>query len=183
MSGRIVFGDDETTIGFGQVNQPAMFYRRSALAKIGVLDKRLHMCLDLDLWLRFLLVCGIEAALSSDRAWAAFQLHAASKTMSAGEEFVREKRIIYRNLWEQLGLPADDSILPPVEMKLSYPAPRVIHADRCRSCYLLWQADARSLERDYREARRLLRRTSFRALRLAEKWRYLAVAKRLWFRP
>ena len=180
VSGQILFGDDETTIGFGQVSQPAMFYRRSVLGAIGPLDQRLHMCMDLHLWLKFLLFAGVGQVASSDSVWAAFRLHSSSKTMSAGAAFEREKMIVYRSLFKHLGLDVDPGLLPPASILLSYPPAARIRRERCLSAYLLWRADALRLDGNSSEARRLFCRVRPGTLARAQLRRYLAVAARLW---
>jgi len=80
----------------GCVNQPATFWRREALWKVGGLDTRLQFCMDYDLYIR-LARLGSFGRIRDYLA--CFRLHPASKTSTIPETMTRENRL----LWERYG--------------------------------------------------------------------------------
>lgn len=83
------------------VSQPGSLIRRDALADIGGLDRSYHYAMDLDLWVR-LLAAG-HPGVHVDAVLATFEVHAGSKTGSAGAApFLLEEARCYRDHgWEQ----------------------------------------------------------------------------------
>lgn len=164
-SGTIIFPLPEITLGFGQVNQPAMFYRRSALESLMPLNESLNMCMDLDLWMKFLLTFGQDKIFSSDSVWAGFRQHEQSKTISTGRKFREERDKLYHTLFSQLNVSS--------EQKLTI--------RKARDYFYLWKADECCLNEDYKSAKDTLRKVSFLSLSNKEKRRYLGLKKQLIF--
>lgn len=83
--------------------QPSVFVRRSALDTVGLLDERLHYCMDYDLWIRLGLTCpGLYlsgVALSKMRA------HAAAKSTAAAAAFPLERRRVLNKVYARDDLP------------------------------------------------------------------------------
>ena len=65
--------------GMTPIAQPATFLRRAAVEQAGGVDERLHMVLDLDLWLR---LGRLGPLVYVPETWAAFREHAGSKTIA-----------------------------------------------------------------------------------------------------
>lgn len=178
-SGRIVFDDAETTIGFGHMNQPGMFYRSDALRAMGELREELYACMDLDWWIRYLLLFGTANIAQTEQTVAAFRLHDAAKTSSAPERFEKEKVLLYRSLFESYGYPDMDDLLPPVAKAIRYEFNKNFDVERCFDHYCLWNADYLSLNNQRKKAGRFLKEVRFLRLNAAMKKRYLAVQLRL----
>jgi glycosyltransferase involved in cell wall biosynthesis len=69
------------------IPQPATFWRRTLIEVVGLLDERLHHCMDFDLWCRFL-AHGWKPTLI-DTPLATYRLHPESKTVSQAGRFHR----------------------------------------------------------------------------------------------
>jgi glycosyltransferase involved in cell wall biosynthesis len=68
--------------------QPATFFRRSCIARFGLLDERLHYCMDYEYWLRLGRSGAVFAYLSVKLAGS--RLHADTKTLGARVAVHRE---------------------------------------------------------------------------------------------
>ncbi len=99
----IIFPSVAKTIGFGRIVQPAMFFRKSAIAKMGLLNETLHYCFDLEWWLKYLLVFGIDSIVTDEQLLVNFRFHPTSKSSSETQHFPVEKDNIYYSLAMQTG--------------------------------------------------------------------------------
>jgi len=72
------------------IAQPATFWRRSALASLGLFDEKLHYTMDYDYWLR---LSAASAPVILDEVLAEFRIHGASK---GGSRFDRQFDEDYR---------------------------------------------------------------------------------------
>lgn len=68
------------------VPQPSTFWRRSLMNRAGLLDVRLHHCMDFELWCRFLAL-GVTPDLIDD-ALSTYRLHPSSKTCAQADRFI-----------------------------------------------------------------------------------------------
>jgi glycosyltransferase involved in cell wall biosynthesis len=175
-SGKIIFNDLETTIGFGQVNQPAMFYRTEIFRELGPVNENLHMCMDLDIWLRFLLCYGLNGIFQSEINWAAFRFHSHSKTVSYEKGFYPEKNAIYEELLNETK--SDKQYSSALNLK-SYPVQQYHNLKKIASAYHLWMADEFSINLKNKDAKKHFSKTHFFSVPISQKRRFLAVKKRL----
>ena len=158
-SDSIIFSKPEITLGYGQVNQPGMFYNLNAIRKFLPLNEELHMCMDLDLWMKYLVQYGQEQILETNYCLAGFRFHDLSKTMSQKNPFRKERDQLYAKLFANKDTPE--------------------HIERCRPYYYLWRADELMLEGRYEESKKILQTISFVRLSFTGKRRYLGVWRRL----
>lgn len=77
----------EDLLCFQIIGQPAVFMRREALERAGLLDPTYHFLLDHQLWLRIALQGEI---LHVDETWAAARYHPEAKNRARASEFGRE---------------------------------------------------------------------------------------------
>jgi glycosyltransferase involved in cell wall biosynthesis len=61
--------------------QPAVFFRRSVVERLGVLDERLHFCMDYEYWLR-MAQAGVKFHYLKGEFLAGSRLHESTKTLS-----------------------------------------------------------------------------------------------------
>lgn len=62
------------------IAQPACFFRRDLLSRVGLLDEDLHLTMDFDLWYRFLRARAVYRAI--DQVIARIEVHPGAKTMA-----------------------------------------------------------------------------------------------------
>ncbi|GAB4132150.1 MAG: glycosyltransferase family 2 protein [Bacteroidia bacterium] len=158
-SGPVVFAQPEITLGFGQVNQPAMFYRTETIKSFLPLNESLQMCMDLDLWMKYLIKYKHDFLHETDFILAAFRLHDASKTMSGEQPFEKEKNNLYQKLFQ---LSPNDAFI-----------------NKSMSYFYLWNADEKALLNDFTASASNLKKVKFFYLTFSEKKRYLSVKKRI----
>lgn len=77
----------EDLLCFQIIGQPAVFFRRRALEKAGMLDPSYHFLLDHHLWLR---LAQQGRMLHVEETWAAARYHAAAKNRARAAEFGHE---------------------------------------------------------------------------------------------
>lgn len=166
-SGPIVFSSPEITLGYGQVNQPSMYYRRDVWKAGEFCNEALHLCMDLDLWMRYLVTHQQKNIVSTDFHLTAFRLHTSSKTLSlGGDGFRREKDQLYKEMF------ADAASATSQQQQL---------IKKSEPYYHLWRADEFMLQGNFSEAKKSLKAVSFFQLAASAKRRYLGVYRRLMF--
>jgi FkbM family methyltransferase len=138
----IVFNKPEMTLGYGQVNQPAMFYRMNVIRAFP-LDENLHLCMDLDLWMRYLTANGHANLLETDFCVAGFRFHGDSKTMSSENPFRKERDQLYTRMYE------------------SKDANEIVLASQ--PYFHLWKADELMLQKNYSGSADSLNKVPFNA--------------------
>lgn len=94
----------EKTAGYGRIPQAAMFFSKEAYNYIGLLNENLHYCMDLEWWIKYLLVFGVANIGQTNQIIANFRMHSFSKTVSQNKGFEIERDSIYYSIAKQLGL-------------------------------------------------------------------------------
>lgn len=173
LNGKVVFNEDELTFALGQVNQPAMYYRSDVLKKIGNLNENLHYCMDVELWLRYILNYGTRGIRQLNEVVAEFLFHPDSKTVSKPENFEKERKEIYNRIFNYYsgqrinvgssGLPVQPSI----------------RISKAKNYYRLWQSDVMALKGDKGAAFKSWVMVKPLMLNSSELRRYLAVLKNI----
>lgn len=177
--GKILFQNREITFAFGQVNQPAMFYKMEAIKKMGFVNEKLHYCMDIDWWLKFLLHFNLQDIAQTDTVWAKFRLHDESKTINNPEDFKIEKNQIYKSIFSFYQLEKQDSNTS-IDIRL-YPEKTSLNIQSAYNYYKLWRSDELCLEKKKKEAFRYWLRVNPFKIIGTEKRRYLAIFKNLLF--
>lgn len=76
------------------VVQPGSFYNRDFVEKIGYIDKTIHYCMDLDLWLRLLELGNIHSL--NEISYSGFRIWGGTKTSNGGQKFLKDIRNVLR---------------------------------------------------------------------------------------
>ena len=79
--------------------QPAAFFRKSVVDKVGYLNEQLHYGMDYDLFMRLALVCDF---LPLDNVLAKYRLHQQSKSVSEANRFINDWKRSFVNLCKNL---------------------------------------------------------------------------------
>lgn len=99
--GITIYDNPEKTFFFGELGQPAMFYKTSTLKSLGIFDENLFYCMDLDMWARFLQNRLQDNIVIVDEVLANFRLHPSSKTVQMAPKFNHERLQIHLSLWKE----------------------------------------------------------------------------------
>jgi glycosyltransferase involved in cell wall biosynthesis len=86
------------TIGQARIDQPETFFRKQLINKIGVVNENLHYLMDRELWIRYLLVFGLNGIKQIPDILVNFRLHNLSKTVSQASKFEKERDDLYFTL-------------------------------------------------------------------------------------
>ena len=97
-----IFKSVEQTLINQIINQQASFYKLTIVKTLGGVNKRLHYCMDLDLWFRYLIHHGQTNILLVDDLFAHFRLHDESKTVQYQTRFREEENLLWSNLLSKL---------------------------------------------------------------------------------
>ena len=95
----------EATLGNYCMGQPSVFYRTQTVEQLGGLNENLHLCLDMDLWFRFLLKHGQSQIQTTEKILSRFLIHETGKSTAKAHEMEAEKYGTYRALLRDLELP------------------------------------------------------------------------------
>lgn len=176
-SGKVVFSDRESTFAYGQVNQPAMFYRSEIINSVG-LDSNLHFCMDVDLWLRYLLRFDLNTVVITEKVIAEFRFHNESKTISKPEKFEMEKGEIYNRILKsyQNGRLVNNSLTYILPINTS------LRMELVKNYTFLWKSDKSSMLNQKLNALTTLSKVNPLKLRKTELRRYFGVIKNIIFK-
>lgn len=95
----------EATLGNYSMGQPSVFYRTETVKGLGGLNEHIHLCLDMELWFRFLLKHGQEQVTSTQKVLSEFLVHEHAKSSAQADEMTREKYGIYHALLSSMRVP------------------------------------------------------------------------------
>lgn len=122
----------EATLGNYSMGQPSVFYRTQAVNQLGGLNENLHLCLDMDLWFRFLLKFGQHQIQTTDTVLSEFLVHDEAKSSSQPDKMKAEKYGIYHALLSNFELPqALNQFLSdfPIPESVDYELPSNLNRD------------------------------------------------------
>ena len=97
-----IFKTLEETLVQQKINQPASFYKLPIIEALGGINTDLHYCMDLDLWLRYLVQYGQKNMLLVEDLFAHFRLHDESKTVLLQVKFREEEKLLWFHLLSTL---------------------------------------------------------------------------------
>lgn len=84
----------EATIVQFHIDQPSTFFRLNHFVKIGQLQESLHYLFDAEMWIRYLLINGLEGCKKFNIYTTNFRLHNNSKTVTSQDLFHNEIHIL-----------------------------------------------------------------------------------------
>jgi len=88
----------EYHLRFPNINQPSTFFRRKIMKELLPLNINLHYLMDREIWLKYLLLYGINNVVTCDETLVYFRLHKDSKSVSQEEKFDKEYATILCHL-------------------------------------------------------------------------------------
>lgn len=97
------FKDAESTMAFGSMSQPSLFFRLEKIKLLRGVDKNYHYCMDLDLWFRYLLTFGLSYIETTKQTLAYYRIHNATKSTNEKEAY-EERLVLILTLLRALGL-------------------------------------------------------------------------------
>lgn len=92
------------TIGQAQIDQPATFFRTSAIRDFFPLNQNLHYLMDRELWIKFLLRRKLNGIKKLNIPFVNFRIHDKSKSGSQSDLFNQEREGIYLSIVQKIGL-------------------------------------------------------------------------------
>src|SRR5258706_5758765 len=73
-------GNVAKTLGCARIDQPETYFKRKVFDRLGILDESLHLVMDKEFWMRFLIRFGLEGVVKIRNVLANFRWHDDSKT-------------------------------------------------------------------------------------------------------
>ncbi|MGB1317456.1 MAG: glycosyltransferase family 2 protein, partial [Flavobacteriales bacterium] len=95
----------EATLGNYSMGQPSLFYKTAVVKELGGLNESLHLCMDMDLWFRFLLKNGQTNVSICDSIFSRFRVAESAKSGRFVQQMQSEKYAIYHALASNFSLP------------------------------------------------------------------------------
>lgn len=99
------------TIGWARIDQPETFFRLEDWKTIGGVNQNFHYVMDKELWIRYLLLNGLDGIIQLDDILVNFRLHGDSKTVSLQQKFEEEESALFIEMAMIFGLENQFSIL------------------------------------------------------------------------
>lgn len=95
----------QSVFGRDSFNQPGTYYRREAVARIGLPDTRLNYVMDKEWFLRYLLLYGTSNIAVTDFSLALYRFHDQTKTVADATKFFDEYAALVFRVAEQANQP------------------------------------------------------------------------------
>ncbi len=83
----------EQTLFFGSMAQPALFLHTETVKLLTGVDERLHFCMDLELWCRYLTTFGLQNIAKTDEILAYFRIQEKAKSSQGIKPYL--ERIVF----------------------------------------------------------------------------------------
>lgn len=103
----------ELTIGQFQFGQPSTYFKMSVVKEMGLLDERLHYMMDVEWWIRYLLLYGQNKVKRISENLVNFRIHEMSKTVSQESGFLKDRFAIMGSLLKHLNI--DKEVIKSIE--------------------------------------------------------------------
>jgi hypothetical protein len=100
-----VFESTEQTLARYGMAQPSHFYRTEVIKEMGGVNENLHFTMDMDLWFRYLLKCGVDRVRSVDTILSRFYLMDDAKSQQYAAEMKAEHWGLMHGLLRSVDLP------------------------------------------------------------------------------
>jgi len=94
----------EATLGNYSMGQPSVFYRTDVIKELGGLNENLHLCMDMDLWFRYLISYGQKNIDTIEEILSSFLVRTDSKSSLQVDEMKAEKHGLYHALLSRFPL-------------------------------------------------------------------------------
>lgn len=101
-------GNDFQIFSHARIDQPATFFSKTCIQRLGQLDETLHLCMDLDMWIRFVLLHSTANIRVVDQVVVNFIEHPDSKTVQHRNQMVLERALLLSDLLHDLQQVAAD---------------------------------------------------------------------------
>jgi glycosyltransferase involved in cell wall biosynthesis len=158
------------TIGWARTDQPATFYRASAIVQMGELDEDLHYLMDRDWWIKYLLYFGLASVVKIPDILVSFRLHSDSKTVTSPNQFHID-RSTYFWAWAkkhqlldyQLVIEKNETINPHYSLK-NLPDISTDLARQVLNYYCLWVSDEYYAQNQFFKAKPYIQQVKLKLL-------------------
>lgn len=77
-----------------RINQPATFFKTNVVRELGPLNNRLHYCMDLEWWMKYLVLYKHNHIAFTTELLVNFREHNTSKTVAHSHKFVQDKCLL-----------------------------------------------------------------------------------------
>ena len=179
-------GNVAKTMGWARVDQPETYFRKRAFDRLGKLDESLHLIMDKEFWIRFLIQFGLEGVVKIPNILTNFRWHEASKSQTQANRFELESNGVLYQLATTNGLQEKAAkikkLLPFESEKFStsrdgFKASAEL-VSKALDYFLLYKADEAYYRRDTATCRSLLSGLDLKSLAPADQ----ALAEKIQFR-
>jgi glycosyltransferase involved in cell wall biosynthesis len=152
----------DKTIGMARIDQPETWFRKVVFDKLTPVNENLNYVMDRELWLKFLLLEGLQGIQKVNDILVNFRIHPESKTSSKANHFEKENDTLFLRLAEMHLLEKDASIiracLSPSEMLQVnlpvIPSRQLVHS--ALQYFFLYKADVLYYRKQLNIARKIL---------------------------